>query len=319
MRRWLKWFAVGLTVVVLAATAIGGGLIWYARTHQDLELPPDGATLPTSLPVPGRETPGVLSSTLYVQQGLNRRRAAIYTPSGMRSGERLPVIVLLHGHSGNAGTVIAEGNWTPAIGAHRFVVIAPDGVAQSWNAGECCRFATTLGVDDTAFLEALVRDMARRDFVDAERVFMVGISNGGMMAYRFACERGDLIAGIASVAGTRLDDCVPERPMPILQVHGTDDRVVPYDGGHSAAGLVVSGTSFPPVESSMARLAAQLHCEADPETTSSVSRVVVREWTGCGGAGRVELDTVRGLAHQWPRGAPLDATERILEFFGLTG
>ncbi len=236
-----------------------------------------------------------------------------------RHGTDRPPVVLLHGHSANSGVIVSRGAWAPAIAAYRFVVVAPDGVAQSWNAGGCCRLATTLGIDDDAFLDVVVRDVKRRDFVDPRRVFMVGESNGGMMAYRFACRHGDEIAAMVSVEGTRLDNCPPKRPISILHIHGTDDRVVPYAGGESAAGELLSSTTFPAVEASMGRIAGQLGCAADPALDTAISTVTVRRWSGCGQGAHVELDTIAGLGHVWPRTGSYDATERIVAFFGLNG
>jgi len=307
---------LGVVVVIAAVVAI---VVWYSRTHQGIELPADGSPLPTSKPVMPPDRPGVSISTVYAQQGANQRRATIVAPSDVAPGEKLPVVVLLHGHSGNSGVVLANGDWYSAVTAYRFVVVAPDGVAQSWNAGGCCRLATTLGIDDDTYLDVLVRDTKRREFVDPTRVFMVGESNGGMMAYRFACRHGGEIDGMVSVEGTRLDRCAPKRPIPVLQVHGTDDRVVPYRGGESAAGALLSRTSFPPVEPSMALLARQLGCNPTPTIDHAVSAVTTRAWGDCAGGARVQLDTIAGLDHVWPRGSPYNATERIVAFLGLTG
>jgi polyhydroxybutyrate depolymerase len=256
---------------------------------------------------------------LSIKQGDTQRHVAIVTPPAIGPGERLPLVVLLHGHNGNADAVVTQGGWKEQVIAHRFIVAAPDGISQSWNAGGCCRLATLLGIEDVPFLDAVIADLARRPTVDPARIYLAGVSNGGMMAYRYLCDHADRIAAAASIEGTNVSGCTPNRALPILHVAGTADRVVPYRGGRSTIGTLLGPGTFPPVPSSMARLAAADGCDRTSTTADVGAGVRTRRWTGCRDGATVQLDTVDGLGHDYPKGAPFDATDAILEFFGLTG
>lgn len=311
----------GLVVGLLLVLGVGGvvvAVIVYNRTHQELVLPPDGRPIPTSPPVTRPGSPVGVSS-LDLTQGANRRHAVLLSPPDIAPGERLPLVILLHGHSGNSGVVVSEGGWKQAIIEHRFLVLAPEGVSQSWNAGGCCRMSTALGTDDVAYLDALVQDMAKRPQVDPARISMVGNSNGGMMTYRYLCRHADRIAAAVIVEGTNVAGCEPSAPLPLLHVAGTADRVVPYDGGSSGAGMLLGSEDFPPVVDSVTKVARAMGCAAAPTEDQPRTAVTTRTWTGCRDGATVQLDSIEGQQHAWPKGSPYAATDEALAFLGLTG
>jgi polyhydroxybutyrate depolymerase len=313
-RGCLFWSLLVGGAAVVAVVGLVVASVVYTRNHQDLDLPADGGPIPTS--PPEQQDTGVLYSGMWLKQGDTQRYTAIYSPPDIAPGERLPLVLLLHGHAGNSTTIVDEGNWEPEIIEDRFILAAPEGVSKSWNAGGCCRIATTLAVRDVAWLDAVIADLAARPDVDPSRVFMVGMSNGGMMTYRYLCRHADRIAGAASVEGTNFAGCTPDRSIPILHVAGTADRVVPYDGGRSTAGVVLASGPFPAVEPSMEGIATAAGCGAEPQVVETAG-VVTRTWSGCRRGATVQLATVRDLQHMWPTGVPYDATPEILRFFGL--
>jgi hypothetical protein len=93
-------------------------------------------------------------SDLALKQGDTTRHVAIVSPPDIAAAERLPLVVLLHGHSESSGLVVNQGDWKTHVIADRFIVAAPEGISQSWNAGGCCRLATTLSIRDVEFLDA---------------------------------------------------------------------------------------------------------------------------------------------------------------------
>lgn len=248
-----------------------------------------------------------------MQQGLVRRQCFVFRPADVDETTRLPVVVLLHGLTETPSHIRGVGEWDRAVIDRRLIVVTPEGVSNSWNAGGCCAIAKVLGVDDVTYLSDLIDELVKRPDVDPKQIFMVGGSNGGMMTYRFACAHGDRLAGMASVAGSKVDSCALQT-LPVIHVHGTDDRVVPYEGGESIATAIL-GVTVPAVPSSLAEIAAAQSCSqpvtADRTGWSSTS------WSGCSGGANVELVTIPGGSHDWPTGEPVDATEQILTFFGL--
>ncbi|MEN9643843.1 MAG: hypothetical protein RL238_512 [Actinomycetota bacterium] len=135
----------------------------------------------------------------------------------------------------------------------------PDETARrTWNAGGCCGAAARKDVDDVAFIDALIDEMMADHHIDADRVYVVGHSNGGFMAYPLACELSDRIAAVGLQAGgLMVDTCAPERPVSLLHVHGRDDTNVPLDGGRGSG---LARVEFPAVDASASTVADAMGC-----------------------------------------------------------
>ena len=264
----------------------------------------------------------MLVSTVTVDQGGKPRTALISRPADVGPTERLPVVFFLHGLGGTSEIMFDEAanGFTPAT--HRVIAVFPQGVWRSWNAGQCCRPSTTLGIDDVAFLHALVTDMKRRPQVDPTKVFMTGFSNGGMMVYRYLCDHADEVAGAMSVAGINISGCEPNAPVPFLQMSGTKDIVVPYYGDNSALGRLFGPWSIPTAQGSIEAVSDAMGCDprstAGPSSTFKQFVVTSREWTSCPSGGRVRFVTYGEQGHWWPSGAPWAAVDDGFRFFGLS-
>jgi poly(3-hydroxybutyrate) depolymerase len=153
---------------------------------------------------------------------------AVKLPSAAFPGP-YPLVVALHSlyHS---GAETEEGLDSLAATAG-FAVAYPNGISESWNAGSCCGVASATRVDDVDWLRSLISDLEQRYPIDPRRVILVGLSNGGMMALRYACEHADEIAGVAVVAASlEVSDCHPSSPLDVVAVHGLLDQHVPYNG-----------------------------------------------------------------------------------------
>jgi poly(3-hydroxybutyrate) depolymerase len=112
-----------------------------------------------------------------------------------------------------------------------FAVVYPNGVEDSWNAGNCCEAAAKADVDDVAWLRSLIAHLAEEHPIDRRRVYLVGFSNGGMLAFRYACEHGDELAGLGVVSGSlQVSYCTPPAPVNVVTVHGLQDQHVPNEG-----------------------------------------------------------------------------------------
>ncbi len=165
------------------------------------------------------------------------RAFVLHVPPQLRSrpdaAAGRPALMVLHGLTSNAHDVAAMTGFDRLADRDGVLVAYPEGVRNSFNAGLCCFPASELGVDDVGFLSAVVADLHARG---ASRVAAVGFSNGGMMAYRLACTRPDLVDTIGVVAGT-LEIPVCNGPIRALHLHGLDDFTVP-PGGAPHSGLL---------------------------------------------------------------------------------
>lgn len=229
----------------------------------------------------------------------------LYRPAGLTG--RAPLVLVYHGWMESVATTERQRGWREAADRHGFVVVFPDGVEESFNAGGCCGPAQERDVDDVAAAHAMIDDVARRLQVDRRRVYAAGFSNGGMMAYRLACE-SDRFAAVAPVAGAQLVDCVQRRPVSIMHIHGTADTVVPFEGpaGSDPARL-------PATRPILSEWRSRLGCAPAQVTTRGDLR---RSSSRCPGGRNVDLVTIRGLDHVWPtRAEGLDATETLWRFF----
>lgn len=254
------------------------------------------------------------------------RLERLHVPPGVEAGgDPVPLVVALHGAGGSAET-FAEANGLEALADEEgFVVVhpstaAPDGTSlASWDAGDCCAPATEAGVDDVAYVRDLVASLASVLPIDLDRVYAVGFSNGGMLAYRLACEAADVVAAVGVVAGAlAVEGCEPEAPVSALHLHGTADDVVPVDGGPGAQDVV-----FRSARESAEALAAAQGCDDEPAGSDDEGddegdgpATTSTTWS-CPDGVEVRLVLVEGMAHEWTTGdgdGPLDATRLLWQF-----
>lgn len=172
------------------------------------------------------------------------RPVDLKAPAELTDGKLYPLVMVLHGYGASGFVQQAYFGAGALVTSNTAFVIAPDGTVDSggsqfWNADSaCCDFGNT-GVDDVAYLGGLLDTILASDWpIDPDRVFLIGHSNGGYMSYRMACERSDIIAAIAPLAGNASSQpasCTPERHVSVLHLHGTDDATVPFASGSSGA------------------------------------------------------------------------------------
>lgn len=167
------------------------------------------------------------------------RPATLHVPAGYRPDRSWPLIVLLHGYgvSGYIQDLLMQ--LAPRVDTHGFVLLLPDGTVDGdgfgfWNAWPpCCNFFES-DVDDVGYLRGLIEEAQATLNIDADRVVLIGHSNGGFMSTRMACEASDLVTHIAPIAGSMSlepADCTPARPVSMLAIHGTKDNDIRYEGG----------------------------------------------------------------------------------------
>lgn len=171
---------------------------------------------------------------------LGRGPVDVTLPVGYDAAVPTPLIVQLHGYGSSSAGQLRYMGIGELADDYGFITVAPDGTREAagrqapfWNASSaCCNFQGST-VDDVGYLKSLIDEIASRWNVDPDRIYMVGHSNGGFMSYRMAYEHPGTIAAIASLAGATEggDRPPPNAPVHVLQIHGTDDRVIEYAGG----------------------------------------------------------------------------------------
>ena len=260
-----------------------------------------------------RTAQGLEAHTL-ASEGLTRTFLA-YSPA-----ERgRPLVIALHGHGGDGAGQAGLSGLLAIAQRERFTLVLPDGVERGWHDAREVGVVAERGVDDVAFLRALIAEHVSRG-ADPSRVFITGMSNGGFMALTAACKMADVVRAAASVAGgmapALVASCAPSRPVAVLTIMGDADPVVPFAGGlvgHGRRGATagaravierfaeLDGCAGAPEQSALADL--------DPADGTRVDRL---RFAGC--RAPVETLVVHGGGHTWPAGRrtlPEAATGRV--------
>jgi polyhydroxybutyrate depolymerase len=250
--------------------------------------------------------PATLESISLSVNGV-ARTTRLALPRGMAPRGGWPLVIQLHGGGGSGANIDGLTGFIALSRPNAFAVASPDGIGSNWNDGRTDAPGAN-GIDDVAFIDAVISDAATRARIDTSRVYVVGISNGAFMANRYACERADRIAGIGLVAGTMAPaveaSCRAARPITVVDFHGTADPLVPYEGG-TVARTRGEATS---VDVMVARWAQLNGCTAAPQQTTRAD-VTTRSWLEC--AAPVTAHRIEGGGHTWP-GGPQYAGVRIV-------
>lgn len=159
----------------------------------------------------------------------------IHYPTYYDGSEPMPLVFNFHGFGSSATQQMFFGDFRSIAEREGFILVHPQGTdffgLAHWNVGG---FTIGSSIDDVGFTNAMIDHISSNFNIDAERIYATGMSNGGFMSFLLACQLGNRIAAIASVTGSMTPEitmeCNPSHPTPIMQIHGTNDGVVPYDG-----------------------------------------------------------------------------------------
>ncbi|MBO0763051.1 MAG: prolyl oligopeptidase family serine peptidase [Hyphomicrobiaceae bacterium] len=228
-------------------------------------------------------------------------RGAIVLPA---ERPRAPTVIVLHGALVSAEFTLSWYGFVEEGVRHRFATVFPRGIDLLWNDGR--NAVWTSAADDVGFLRRLVRALIARGVADPARIYIAGVSNGGMLALRMVCEAPELFAGAGVIIASMPTDvggiCHLRQPMPIIMFNGTDDPLIPYGGG--AVGLTSWQGTVWPVERTAAFLARGNGCGPPTKAVfargadSGTSRVVRLDWAHCSSEHGVTLYRVEGGGHQ---------------------
>ncbi len=268
----------------------------------------------------------------------------IYIPKSFDVKKKMPLLFVLHGGGGTPEGMIelTKGGLHELADKEGFFVVYPAAYGRHWNDGrkdmEKWSVAHKENIDDVGFISYLIDHIAVNFNVDLRKVFITGISNGAMMSFRLACELSQKITTVAPVAGLMPEDitysCTPQKPLSLLIIVGTNDPLVPYNGGYVEAGGVKRGKVLSAQDTT--RFWAKINgCELYPQIVweqdkdPSDGTVAKKEmYNQCKDGVKVILYTIEGGGHTWPGGLQylperiigrtsrdLDANQLIWDFF----
>lgn len=261
-----------------------------------------------------------ITQETFDHDGLTRSYI-IVVPDDIDEGSDIPLVINMHGFTSSANEQMIYSNMNPVAQANKFIVVYPEGIDAAWNVG--WTFGST--ADDVGFLSELIAFLITDQNIDPQRVYACGMSNGGFMSYRMACERPDLIAAVASVTGSIvpsfINECNPDSPVAVMEIHGTADLVVPYTGSPGIALPIEDVVDFW-VERWSCNPSPQLTEieDNDPFDNSTATRL---DYNNCEDESEVSFIRVQNGGHTWP-GSPInlpvtnydfDASATIWEFF----
>jgi polyhydroxybutyrate depolymerase len=328
---------IAVLLLVAAATAAAPG------------DPAGGATGAPRCAPARRANPGTAQQTL--PYGGLERQYELTIPKGYDGRRPAPLVIDLHGFGGTGNSQNRDTDMPAIAGKRGYVVVAPDGgplkipldiVPGAENAGQfegmpfwnifspgAVDFgpprgqnlgldSSAVGADDVGFVSQLLDTLSVTLCLDADRVYVTGMSNGAGMSSTLGCNLGNRLAAIAPVSGVNLTGTCPgDTPVAVLAVHGAADDTVPYDGN----GLLGYHFGNPSVPERMAQWAELDRCNPKPTTKHPHKGLTVERWRGCTAGTDVELWTIAGWGHKWPRARStsepgrIDATRVVLDFF----
>jgi polyhydroxybutyrate depolymerase len=246
------------------------------------------------------------------------RPVELYVPSKYVPTTPTALVILLHGYGASGAEEDIFLDLRAVAEADTVLYAHPDGTVDShgnrfWNATNACCDFYGARVDDSAYLSSLIVEFGTRYDVDPRRVYFIGHSNGGFMAYRMACDHADQVAGVVSIEGaTWLDTstCKPSLPVSALEIHGTSDDVVLYDGGNTDTdsifdgGTITGGGQYPGATTTVSDWATYDGCTSPPNTSlpdldiaAGLETSVTQYETGCRRSTQVDLWTIHGGMH----------------------
>ncbi len=252
-----------------------------------------------------------------VRSGGRTRTYLVHVPESYDGSRPYPLVVGFHGHGGQGANQRKMSGMDAVADREGFIVAYPDGVDRGWNDGR----GINEGVDDVSFTRDLVSEIESEYRIDPKMIYATGISNGGFMSFRLACDAPDLVAGIAPVAALMSVPLEQSNtstvPVSVLLINGTDDPLVPWDGGEIGGRLGGRGEAIS-TGATIDYWVALDGCSTTPAVTElpdgdpgDGTTVTQSSYTGGLEGTAVTLCAVNGGGHTWP-GGPQYLPKRII-------
>lgn len=251
-----------------------------------------------------------------IEAGFLRRQYRVHEPAGYDARRETPVVLILHGAGGTAAWTLGETGWGTTADRAGFLAVLPEGTradpsrppgflknSQVWNDSSPRSSLGQPGVDDVAFLDAVLDQVQAHYAVASDRIYATGFSNGGGMVFRLCAERAQRLAAVAPVAAhCWVPDPRPARPVDTLYLVGDSDPLVPLAGGTVTSPWGGTCNPMPPVRTTLERWAGALGCPPEPQLVREENGIcLTRYGPGTDGA-KLLAYIIAGLGHHWPGG-----------------
>jgi len=254
---------------------------------------------------------------LFYRHDSRNREYKLHVPRLYNNNKAYGLVFAFHGYTQNIAWMERASEFSDySDETNNFIVAYVQGVGDSWNAGSCCGTAVTQQIDDFGFVRELVGVVSEQVCIDPEQVFTTGFSNGCFLSQGLICKAPDLFAASACGSGGEilLTDCDRDferfnTTLNILEIHGTSDPIVPYNGSPLLG--------FPDVQENYAEHVERLNCRNGPRETYDEGNYRCEEHYNCDGGSVVGQCVVTRGTHQWFDSNDFKNSEFILDFFGL--
>jgi polyhydroxybutyrate depolymerase len=262
--------------------------------------------------------------------GGEQRKYLLYVPAAYDRATPTPLVISLHAGATWPAHQMNLSHWNRLADEDGFLVVYPAGTPQVFGIVRVWRTTEATVMKDVRFISDLIDTLQGSFNIDATRIFVTGMSNGGGLAFGLSCALSARLAAIGLVAAAQelpTRWCSPSRPVPVIAFHGTADPVVPFGGGRLGDPLNPVKPVYPPVQDWVAAWAERNHCNGPPAESQVAADIRLLAYSDCAGAGDVVLYTVLGGGHSWPGGKPppkwrvgatsnsVDATALMWTFF----
>ena len=239
----------------------------------------------------------------------------VHFPPEKKTDKALPVLFHIHGGGGTAKTTpsLTFGRFNELADEEGFIMVYPEGIDKNWNDGRVLEGEQTWeeDIDDVGFIVAIVDELKKNYSIDSNRIYTSGMSNGGFMSSRLICDRSDIFSGAAiltaTLSSTYLPKCNPTEPVTVLIMNGTEDKLVPYDGGEikvfkKRRGEIVSTDDYVNFWKNKNKCTTKRPTITLPDRYDDGTIVSIDEYENCEPGSALVLYKIEGGGHTWPGG-----------------
>jgi len=232
-------------------------------------------------------------------EGKTTRQYFLVAPDSYDPTTPLPILIGLHGINGSPASFRDQFLFGALASEYKYVGIFPLGWGDevnsnpTWNSGSCCLSAMVANINDVEFIQAIIQEVKKNYFVDESRIWAVGFSAGGMMAYKLGCDLASVVTAIGVVSGTLMQDpCNPVAPISIIHLHGELDDAIPVLGGGQY--------STPPIRAGVLTAAGIFGCTPTLDSPNEINAIETSAWS-CSYGTDVHLSVYKGIEHEFLR------------------